>query len=279
MIKMEHIKNILFGLGLTDSTVKTYTFHLSKFFNKTAKVSGHTEDEINRYLEYLIIMRKYKARSRNLVAKIITCYYREIFNQELKLRRAKEDKPMPKICWDEQLGQIMAVTRNIKQRLNISVMRYSGLRVGEANKLKKSHVLLDGRIFVDNGKGQKSRYTVCHPGIHKKLLWFIGLLPEDNDYIFQGQYGGHYSNRTSGQILNNAFNKLGWPKEKRFGCHAMRHAFCVYGLDEKIAKDTDEMAKWLGHSSIRTTQIYTQCRRLDHIAAISRYNEVKCIVR
>lgn len=78
--------------------------------------------------------------------------------------------------------------------------------------------------------------------------------------------------------MNNAFRSLGWHKSRWFGCHALRHAFCVYCLDNKIG-DYDQVSNWLGHSVGQTTKIYTQCRKQNYVESIARYKETKVIIR
>lgn len=277
--RIKTIREFLIGRGMTNSTIKTYCSALRKLFYHLQKTKDISEEEVLIYLDYLIIKRKYRAKSRNLVGKIIKFYFREFLDKEIKIPKAKEEKTIPKVCWDYQLKQIIDVTPYIKQRLILYLMRHSGLRNCEAVKIKKHHILPDGRIFVEGGKGQKDRYTIAPTKLIEKLNNFIELLPKNNNnYVFQGQGGkGHYSIRTPLEILHNAFRKLGWHKDEWFGCHALRHAFTVYCLDNKIG-DYDEVSKWLGHSVNQTTQIYTQCRRLRLIENIKKYDAINCVI-
>lgn len=275
---MELIKNKLKGLGMSQSTIKTYSSILKNFFEYIKKVNNIVDKEINEYLDYLMVTKNYCGRSRNLVMKVIKFYMREFNNIEINIKKAKETKPIPKICWDNDLKQIISVTPNIKHRLCILLMRYSGLRKFEAIHLMKHHVLDNGMVFVKQGKGQKDRYSIIPPQILEQLKSYMSLLPTDNPYIFQGQNSKHYSSRTPQEILNNAFRKLKWHKERWFGCHALRHAFCIYCLDNKIG-DYDQVSKWLGHSVRQTTQIYTRCRKIDYVESIMRYKTITCIIQ
>jgi len=264
---MQKVKDKLKGMGLSDSTIKTYTHILTKFFEHTHKVNQFTEQEINQYLDYLIIAKNYSTRSRNLVMKVIRFYCREFLGFEPQLKKAKETKPIPKICEDEDFTKILSVTPNIKHRLCLLLMRYSGLRRSEVIKVMKHHILENGRLIVRKGKGSKDRYTIIPPQILEQLKAYISLLPADNPYIFQNRKGGHYSKRTPQKILDNAFEKLGWHKSRWLGCHSLRHAFTVWCVDS-LRLDFDEVSKMLGHSIMQTSQIYTQCRRLNLQRAI-----------
>lgn len=276
---MEVIKTKLKGMGLTDSTIRTYVSILEHFFKHIGKATNISQQEINDYLDYLMVCKNYKARSRNLVAKIIKYYCREFLEFNMEYKKAKEDKPIPTVCWDNEFRQIISVTKNIKHRLCLLLMRYSGLRRWEVIRVMKHHIQDDGKLYVKGGKGQKDRYTIIPPQVLEQLKSYISLLPTENPYVFPGQEGiCHYSKRTPQAILINAFKALKWHRSRWFGCHALRHAFTIYCLDEKIG-DYDQVSKWLGHSVKQTTQIYTRCRKIDYVESIERYKEITCFIQ
>ena len=155
-------------------------------------------------------------------------------------------------------------------------MRYSGLRRWEVIRVMKHHIQPDGRLLVKSGKGDKDRYTIIPPQVLDQLTSFINLLPSDNSYIFQGQKSKHYNPRTPEQILVNAFVKLGWNKEKWYGCHALRHAFTLWAIDD-LKLDFDDVSKALGHSIYQTTQLYTRCRKNNLTNAVKMCRELSII--
>ena len=277
--RIKTIKERLQCLGMTNATIKTYSLVLKSLFCHIGKINEITEKEVMIYLDYLMIKKKYVARSRNLVAKIIKFYFREFFEKEIRIEMIKESKPIPNICWDDDFKQIISVTPNIKHRICLLLMRYSGLRRWEVIRVMKHHILSDGKLLVKCGKGQKDRYTLIPPQVLEQLNAYISLLHTQNPYLFPSQDGkGHYSSRTPQAILINAFKNLKWHRDRWFGCHALRHAFCVYCLDNRIG-DYDQVSKWLGHSVKQTTQIYTQCRKIDYVESIERYKAINCFIQ
>ncbi len=269
---MQQIKDNLKALGMAQSTIKTYSSAI-KGFRTFANGRIITNELVNEYLDFLMLKRNYSARSRNLAGKILKFYCREFRGFEPIIFKAKESKPIPKICEDNEFSQILSVTPNIKHRLCLLLMRYSGLRRWEVIRVMKHHIQPDGRLFVKSGKGNKDRYTIIPPQILEQLNAYVSLLPADNPYIFAGQNSKHYNPRTPEQILVNAFNRLGWHRSRWFGCHALRHAFTIWAVDV-VRLDYDEVSKMLGHSVRQTTQIYTQCRKLNLQRAIKMCGEV-----
>ena len=72
-------------------------------------------------------------------------------------------------------------------------------------------------------------------------------------WLFEGQDGGRYSNRSVQNVLKKAVIKAGVDEDTTV--HTLRHSFAT----QLILNGTDIRAvqELLGHSSIKTTTIYT----------------------
>ena len=127
------------------------------------------------------------------------------------------------------------------------------MRVGEIVNLKIKDIDSQ-RVVVNlvNAKGGKDRQVPLDPVILKLMrLYYKQYTPVE--YLFNGQTELKYSARSIAQFLNKYALAAGI--NKRVRPHLIRHNFATH-LHENCV-DLSAIQKILGHSNIKTTQIYT----------------------
>lgn len=108
-------------------------------------------------------------------------------------------------------------------------------------------------IHVIQGKGKKDRYTVLSQIALEQLRKYYRLYKPEK-WLFPGQNNkGYITERTVEKIFENACNiaKI----NKNVSVHALRHSFATHLLEGEI--DLRYIQELLGHSSSKTTEIYT----------------------
>jgi integrase/recombinase XerD len=108
-------------------------------------------------------------------------------------------------------------------------------------------------LIIKNGKGNKDRQTLLSPSVLIELrAYYKEWRPKK--YLFEGPKGGKYSTSSVVKIVKTAAKKSGIPKN--IHPHVLRHSFATHLLEN--GTDLRYIQVLLGHSSSKTTEIYTQ---------------------
>ncbi|MFM7022468.1 MAG: site-specific tyrosine recombinase/integron integrase [Flavobacteriales bacterium] len=238
-------------------TIKTYCSIFSDFINftKEPNYSSISEEQIKCYLMYLV-KRNVSASYQNQAINAIKFYFEKVLGQQRKYyqidRPFKENK-LPSVLSIEEVKAIIQSIDNFKHRCIIQLIYSAGLRIGELCNLKIQDIdKIRMLIHVKGGKGKKDRYTLLSPQILQHLReYYIQYQPKE--YLFEGQFGGAYSERSIQTIFNEACQKAKILKPATV--HTLRHSFATHLLEN--GTDLRYIQSLLGHSSSKTTEVYT----------------------
>ena len=171
-----------------------------------------------------------------------------------KIHRPKRAKVLPNILSKEEVKLILNAHSNIKHKMMLSLIYSCGLRCGELLALKPAHV--DSKrnlVLLKNAKGQKDRIAPLSPKILELLREYYNLF-KPSTYLFEGQIKGQpYDDRSLQQVLKQVLKKAGITKP--VSLHWLRHSFATHLLES--GTDLRYIQELLGHSSSKTTEIYT----------------------
>jgi integrase/recombinase XerC len=137
----------------------------------------------------------------------------------------------------------------------------SGLRISEALGLAAKDAPLPGRdVLRITGKGGKERMVPVLPVTQAAVARYLemvpyGLAPEGP--LFLGAKGGPLSPRIIQLVMERARPALGLPETAT--PHALRHSFATHLLAS--GADLRQIQELLGHSTLSTTQVYTEVDR------------------
>jgi len=267
--RIKEVAAFLKSKGYTKRTVKTYCSILRTAFHKLGL--NFTEGEVEHYLAY----RNLAPRSYNLNRAVINFYTEKYLGYSLKFTKAKVPKTLPKYVSRAEINRIIFHKKNIKHKLELSLMYSSGLRTCEVIRLKKHNFDLQNfTITIRQGKGKKDRQTIIKPSLIPALKKYLSRL-DNNDYLFPSG-NTHIAGRTVQEVLKAGKRKA--EIKRKFGCHDLRHSFAANCLDAGI--DIEDLRKMLGHTKLSTTQIYLQCRKgnLKQAAMKLEGNITKCVI-
>jgi len=126
-------------------------------------------------------------------------------------------------------------------------------------KLQHENFELDrNTIRIREGKGKKDRQVMLDEVLKPEVDSFLKNGAGEN-WIFEGQEPGiPIAARTIGLIFDHACQKAKVPKKG--GIHTLRHSFATHLLEQ--GTDLRYIQELLGHSSSKTTEIYTHVSSL-----------------
>ena len=168
--------------------------------------------------------------------------------------RKRHPKTLPVVLTRKEVTTILDTIRNPKHKVMVATMYGSGLRVSEVVALRVGDCLLEkNRLVVRRSKNLKDRVVVLSPQLYP-FLSSVMKNKSAKDYLFQTQSGTKYSTRTLQTLFKRALAASG--VQKAATCHSLRHSFATSLLENGL--DIRVIQSQLGHSSIKTTMLYTQ---------------------
>lgn len=249
------------------NTAKTYINLFERFINhyKNKELTHINEDDIRTYMQ--LVVQQGKSHSYiNQMINSIKFYYEvvlEMPNRFYSIERPIKKESLPKVISLEEVQSIIKNTNNIKHKCIMSLLYSAGLRRNELLNLKLEDI--DSKrmvITVKNGKGNKDRLTILSQSVLNDLrIYYAAWKPEV--YLFEGVKRKQYTATSILKIIKAAAKKGGI--RKNITPHMLRHSFATHLLEN--GTDLRYIQVLLGHSSTRTTEIYTQVA-INNIKAI-----------
>ncbi|HQV00269.1 MAG: tyrosine-type recombinase/integrase [Bacteroidia bacterium] len=242
-------------------TIKNYWAHIVPFlyYYKSRNFMQLTVADVERYNYEVIIKNKLSVSFQRSLIGSIKLFYAQVQNTKMdlrKLQRPFNEKRLPTVLSKEEVQSIIAATNNIKHKALLSLVYSCGMRISEVTNLKfKDLDKHRNLIRIEQAKGKKDRY-VPYSSKLKQLLrnYYEEWDPKPQVYIFEGQYGGKYSERSAGKVLQASLKTCNIIKD--VSLHTLRHSYATHLLE--AGTDIRYIQELLGHNSPKTTMIYTQ---------------------
>ncbi len=171
------------------------------------------------------------------------------FDESIPL--AKSSHKLPSVLNREEVNKLFAVTYNLKHRLVLMLLYYSGMRLHEVLNLTWENLDFErGTIHLKVTKGSKERVIFLHEKV-KNIIQTFNL--QKTGLVFQSNLMKKYNQRSIQMIVRQAAKKAGITK--RVTPHTLRHSFATHLLE--AGADIRSIQTLLGHKNLQTTQIYT----------------------
>jgi len=216
-----------------------------------------TKEQIEDFVYKMIQKHKISESVQSQLINAIKAYYEHVLGlprEYYDIKRPKKSVSLPNVLSEEEVLRILQNPINIKHKAILWTIYSAGLRISEAINLRVVDIHTDeGYIYVKDSKGKKDRKTVLSS-------YLITLLREyykkykPSYWLFEGQTGDKYSVTSIQRIFRKAVsntNSNPWAT-----VHTLRHSFATHSIQNNVS--LRHIQSMLGHSSPKTTEIYTK---------------------
>ncbi len=241
------------------ATINTYLDAAKSFltFTYPKPIKSVTNDDFVRYVNEYIIKRGLSFSYQNQVVNAIKLFFREVVHCALdvdKLERPRREHKLPNVLSKEEVKLILTAHSNIKHRAMLSLIYSCGLRRSELLNLKPTDI--DSKrnvVIIKQAKGKKDRIVPLSQKILIMLREYYSAY-KPQTWLFEGQIKNEkYDERSLANVLKQALAKANITKP--VSLHWLRHSYATHLLES--GTDLRYIQELLGHSSSRTTEIYT----------------------
>jgi len=280
----------------TEKTYLSWIKHYIRY-HKLRHPEEMGPDEVKSFLSYLANERCVAVNTQKTALNALAFLYHKVLQQplgDLDFKHTKQYRRLPGVLLPSEVQSIIA-NLDGQYRLIFSILYGSGLRITECLRLRVQDLDFDNcSLTVRDGKGGKDRKTLLSqsliPALQKQIDQVRRIQLRDNakGYGPSLPFAFHRKDPT-------AFRQPGWmylfpstttcnhphtgvlcrhhlhdsvPRKhlkravkatgitgKRISCHTFRHSFATQLIQS--GKDIRTVQELLGHSDVKTTQIYT----------------------
>ena len=256
-----------------DTTVNSYSEDIYKYleYMESKNISSALDISYNNLLDYLKYLDDNKYEVSSIARKIVSIkafhkYLSENYNVvdiSTKINTPRFYRKLPNILTIEEVDNLLDIKLDTpfdyRNKAMLELMYSSGLRVSELINLELSDIDLNNNYVRCFGKGSKERIVPVGEYSSKYLSIYIN---EYRDSMKKGYYTekiflNNHGKEMTRQGFFKIIKKIAKDKDinKNITPHMLRHSFATHLLNN--GADLRTIQEMLGHSSISTTQIYT----------------------
>lgn len=268
----DYIRYIQFVEVKANTTIQSYQHDLRLYGDylsehKICKVQDISYFIIQDFLQEVMSNRKTSTMNRMISSirnfhKYLSFTYTTIQDPTLHLRNKKQAMHLPKYFTQKEieilLNSFKDDEQSIFEKTIIELLYGCGLRVSELCNLKLNDVHLSQGFIKVLGKGDKERLVPIHIKLQKQLDYYIQYIRRQREnkykhYLFLNKNSNPIHRQYVHSLVKRCVSTCGLQND--LSTHSIRHSFASHLLEE--GSNLRVVQELLGHSDIKTTQIYT----------------------
>lgn len=262
--------------GKSKKTIENYTHYLNRFLNFTRNISVSeiTPKTIRTYRLHLHTYHNHreenispKTQNYHLIA--LRSFLKYLQKNDIKsvspekIELIKITSNLPEFLEKDEIKQLINLKpdfekiNQIRDTAILHTLFSTGLRVSEITKLTRENISNERKEIAIIGKGGKSRIVFLSPAALEWIGLYLKKRHDTDPNLFVNHYQKNNTSPLTVRSIQRIIKKLAQKAGivKKVTPHTLRHSFATDLLIN--GADLRSVQSMLGHSSITTTQIYT----------------------
>ena len=274
----DFIDYLRFERRLSKNTIVSYQRDLEKYklflnSSKIKEILNVSNDQILYFLEFL-----YKTQNSSSVSRILSTlrtFYKYLVrdgkiqkNPFSSIKNPKQPKKILEILDEQEVREFLESIPSssyleLRDKAMFELLYSCGIRVSEIVDLKLSDIDFDEGLIRFIGKGNKERITPIGDSAKDCLEKYIRAArynlerERKSENVFLNRNGQKLTRQGFWKILKKYAGKAN--VSKNLYPHLFRHSYATHMLER--GADLRIVQELLGHSSISTTEIYTNINK------------------
>ncbi len=256
----------------SQNTIKTYSSIIHKFTTYLKnQIAIYNEKEFIKYFNsYILYLKQVKNVSQNYIylVTVVVKKFLEFNNihfldsittpKRIKsppnfLTQKEVKQLLDSITWDENSDSDFRIITKLRDKLIVTLLYSSGLRVSELINLSVDNVNFEGKQLSIVGKNN-SRVILLDESTKQLIQKYLEKRTQKSNYLVVNKSGNPLTPRYVQLMIKKYGNESGI--EKKITPHILRHSYATHLFEQGV--NIKIIQQLLGHSNLSTTQIYSQ---------------------
>ena len=253
---LKELRQELIIEGYSSKTLKMYLLYCREMLYHINKpVASLEKKDIVGYLAH-----KKEANCSNATLSLVHAAMEYMFKRHLKMnvlediKIPKKAKSLPKVLTKDEIRALFENTKFGRNRLMLQFMYGSGCRVSEVVGLKVEDLnMKEKTATIRGGKGNKDRFIILSKDWVHMAKKYLDKKKVKSAFVFSKKNGKAITTDAVQRIVRKSAAKAGI--NKHVTPHSLRHSYATHLLE--AGTNIRYIQSLLGHSSLNTTQVYT----------------------
>jgi integrase/recombinase XerD len=257
--------------GYAQSTIEGYVHAVAQLARHYRRSPDKLEeDEVRRYLLHLTLEKKIARGSFSVVLGGLRFFYQKALGRDWKslyVAKPRSEKKLPVVLSRDEVWRVLDAVRIDVYRVCLTTIYACGLRLMEGASLQIPDVDSARGVLHVRGKRRKDREIPLptatlqllrdHWRTHRSPTWLFPAATRHGTQYSVAHDCGPITRDSLQSAFRHAVNRSGL--HKRAHVHTLRHSYATHLLEDGV--NLRLIQEYLGHSSPRTTAIYTHLTR------------------